>query len=185
VDEKGVEINAKSDASAAHDRDLHTVTGRNRLVPGCPSPFDSANPFEESFKGVELFTFPVSFQIWNIYFAKFVKRYGGTKIERARDLIEQALDMCPPKSCRPFFLMYVKLEEEHGLAKRATAIYDRATQVVTDEDKFEVCLFSLSLMLTQIVPEPDRCLIYILPKPLRTMACPRHERSTGRGWRRE
>ena len=35
--------------------------------------------FEESFKvyerGVELFTFPVSFEIWNIYLSKFVKRY--------------------------------------------------------------------------------------------------------------
>ena len=35
--------------------------------------------FEESFKvyerGVELFTFPIAFEIWNIYLAKFVKRY--------------------------------------------------------------------------------------------------------------
>ena len=26
-------------------------------------------------RGVELFTFPVSFELWNIYLAKFVKRY--------------------------------------------------------------------------------------------------------------
>jgi len=35
--------------------------------------------FEECFKvyerGVELFTFPVSFELWNIYLSKFVKRY--------------------------------------------------------------------------------------------------------------
>ena len=35
--------------------------------------------FEESFKvyerGVELFNFPVSFEIWNTYLAKFIKRY--------------------------------------------------------------------------------------------------------------
>jgi pre-mRNA-splicing factor SYF1 len=35
--------------------------------------------FEESFKvyerGVELFNFPISFEIWNIYLSKFVKRY--------------------------------------------------------------------------------------------------------------
>ena len=35
--------------------------------------------FEESFKvyerGVELFNFPISFEIWNIYHSKFVKRY--------------------------------------------------------------------------------------------------------------
>jgi pre-mRNA-splicing factor SYF1 len=34
--------------------------------------------------------------------------------------------------------MYTQLEEEHGLAKRAMSIYDRATQVVENEDKFEV-----------------------------------------------
>jgi len=35
--------------------------------------------FEESFKvyerGVELFNFPISFEIWNIYLAKFIRRY--------------------------------------------------------------------------------------------------------------
>lgn len=34
--------------------------------------------------------------------------------------------------------MYGKLEEEHGLAKRAMNVYERATQAVADEDKFEV-----------------------------------------------
>lgn len=36
--------------------------------------------------------------------------------------------------------MYAQLEEDHGLAKRSMAIYDRATQTVADADKFEVCL---------------------------------------------
>lgn len=67
---------------------------------------------------------------------------GETKIERARDLFEQALEKCPPKSCKPIFLMYAAYEEEHGLAKRAMSIYDRATRVVQDADKFEVCLSS-------------------------------------------
>ncbi len=108
-------------------------------------------------RGVELFTFPVSFELWNIYLSKFVKRYvstrclysvatkafcqqGGTKLERARDLFEQALEKCPPKSCKPIFLMYAKLEEDYGLAKRAMGIYERATQVVADDDKSEVGL---------------------------------------------
>ncbi|KAF4604099.1 pre-mRNA-splicing factor syf1 [Pleurotus pulmonarius] len=98
--------------------------------------------FEESFKvyerGVELFTFPVSFELWNIYLSKFIKRYGGSKLERARDLFEQALEKCPPKSCKPLFLMYSKLEEDYGLAKRSMSILERATQAVSDEDKFEM-----------------------------------------------
>lgn len=35
--------------------------------------------------------------------------------------------------------MYGKLEEEHGLGKRAMKIYERATEAVADTDKFEVC----------------------------------------------
>lgn len=66
-------------------------------------------------------------------------RQGGAKIERSRDLFEQALEKCPPKSCKPLFLMYARLEEDFGLAKRSMSIFDRATQVVADEDKFEVC----------------------------------------------
>jgi hypothetical protein len=34
--------------------------------------------------------------------------------------------------------MYAHLEEDFGLAKRSMSIYERATQVVADEDKFEV-----------------------------------------------
>ena len=37
--------------------------------------------------------------------------------------------------------MYGQLEEEYGLAKRAMNIYERATQAVADQDKFEVCNF--------------------------------------------
>lgn len=73
---------------------------------------------------------------------------GGSKLERARDLFEQSLEKCPPKSCKPLFLMYAQLEEEHGLAKRSMSIYDRATQVVADEDKFEVHSSFLHLYLT-------------------------------------
>jgi pre-mRNA-splicing factor SYF1 len=69
---------------------------------------------------------------------------GGEKLERARDLFEQALEKCPEKSCKPIFLMYAKLEEEYGLARRAMNIYDRATQVVADVDKFEVTLIRLT-----------------------------------------
>jgi pre-mRNA-splicing factor SYF1 len=29
-------------------------------------------------RGAELFTFPISFEIWNIYLSKFVKRYVST-----------------------------------------------------------------------------------------------------------
>ncbi|XP_057288221.1 pre-mRNA-splicing factor SYF1-like, partial [Pezoporus wallicus] len=61
--------------------------------------------FEESFKayerGVSLFRWPAVADIWLTYLTKFVARYGGRKLERARDLFEQALDGCPPGTPRP------------------------------------------------------------------------------------
>ncbi|SPO28054.1 related to SYF1 - member of the NineTeen Complex involved in splicing [Ustilago trichophora] len=104
--------------------------------------------FEEGFKvyerGVELFSYPVAFEIWNVYLSKFVKRYGGGKLERARDLFEQALDKCPARFCKPLMLMYGKLEEEHGLAKRAMKIYDRATRAVSTDDRFDMFVFYIA-----------------------------------------
>jgi hypothetical protein len=57
-------------------------------------------------------------------------------------LFEQALEKCPQKFCKPLFLMYAQLEEEHGLAKRAMNIYDRAATAVQDADKFDVSNFA-------------------------------------------
>ena len=36
------------------------------------------------------------------------------------------------------YLLYAKLEEEHGLARHAMEIYDRATRAVQPEDQYEV-----------------------------------------------
>ncbi|KAF9458638.1 hypothetical protein BDZ94DRAFT_1270105 [Collybia nuda] len=127
---------------SVYDKILELRIANAQIIVNYAAFLEENNYFEDSFKvyerGVELFTFPVSFEIWNIYLSKFVKRYAGSKLERARDLFEQALEKCPAKSCKPLFLMYAKLEEDFGLAKRSMAIFDRATQVVADDDKFEM-----------------------------------------------
>uniref|UniRef100_A0A915EKA3 Pre-mRNA-splicing factor SYF1 n=1 Tax=Ditylenchus dipsaci TaxID=166011 RepID=A0A915EKA3_9BILA len=96
------------------------------------------NYFEEAFKafekGIGLFRWPLVFDIWNIYLTKFINRYGGKKLERARDLFEQCLDKCPPKFAKNIFLLYAKLEEEHGLSRHAMEIYNRATEAVEKEE---------------------------------------------------
>ncbi|KAH9934833.1 uncharacterized protein B0H18DRAFT_1082601 [Fomitopsis serialis] len=120
---------------AVYDKILELRIANAQLIVNYAAFLEENKYYEESFKvyerGTELFTFPVSFEIWNIYLAKFTKRYGETKIERARDLFEQALEKCPPKSCKPIFLMY-------ATTKKTMSIYDRATRVVQDEDKFEL-----------------------------------------------
>eukprot|EP00800_Vazella_pourtalesii_P004699 TRINITY_DN1544_c0_g1_i1.p1 TRINITY_DN1544_c0_g1~~TRINITY_DN1544_c0_g1_i1.p1 ORF type:complete len:482 (+),score=137.30 TRINITY_DN1544_c0_g1_i1:558-2003(+) len=101
--------------------------------------------FEEAFKayekGIALFKWPHVFDLWNTYLCKFTKRYlplGGKYVERARELFEQALEGCPASFAKSIYLMYASLEEEHGLAKNAMGVYDRATAAVTSEDKLEI-----------------------------------------------
>ncbi|TCD61417.1 pre-mRNA-splicing factor syf1 [Steccherinum ochraceum] len=127
---------------AVYDKILELRIANAQIIVNYAAFLEENDYFEESFKvyerGVELFTFPVSFELWNIYLAKFIKRYSGTKIERTRDLFEQALEKCPEKSCKSIFMMYATYEEDYGLVKRAMSIYDRATKVVADADKFEL-----------------------------------------------
>ncbi|KAH7914669.1 hypothetical protein BJ138DRAFT_1143343 [Hygrophoropsis aurantiaca] len=135
-------IGTVDSAKAVYDKIMELRIANAQVIVNYAAFLEENQYWEDSFKvyerGTEVFTFPISFEIWNIYLSKFVKRYGGSKLERARDLFEQALEKCPPASCKPLFLMYGKLEEDFGLAKRAMSIYERATQVVADDDKFEM-----------------------------------------------
>ena len=60
---------------------------------------------------------------------------GGKKLERARDLYEQALPSAPPSEGKPLFEQYAKLEEEHGLSRHAMSIYERGCKKVPDAEK--------------------------------------------------
>ena len=71
--------------------------------------------------------------------------------------------------------MYAHLEEEHGLAKRAMAIYDRATRVVSDTDKFEMFAIYIaqaasSYGLPATRPIYERALETLPDKPASKMA---------------
>ncbi|KEY66578.1 hypothetical protein S7711_01872 [Stachybotrys chartarum IBT 7711] len=102
--------------------------------------------YEESFKiyerGLDLFNYPVAFELWNLYLTKAVDRKIG--IERLRDLFEQAVEECPPKFAKTIYLMYGNLEEERGLARHAMRIYERATRAVADEDRADMFNFYIT-----------------------------------------
>ena len=106
--------------------------------------------FEESFKiyerGLDLFSYPVAFELWNLYLTKAVDR--KISIERLRDLFEQAVEGCPPKFAKVLYLMYGSLEEERGLARHAMRIYERATRAVDDEDRLEMFNFYITKSAT-------------------------------------
>ncbi|KAL9142370.1 hypothetical protein ABFS82_14G165300 [Erythranthe guttata] len=95
--------------------------------------------FEDAFKvyerGVKIFKYPHVKDIWVTYLSKFVKRYGKSKVERARELFEHAVEMAPAESVKQLYLQYAKLEEDFGLAKRAMRVYDQATKAVPANEK--------------------------------------------------
>jgi pre-mRNA-splicing factor SYF1 len=98
--------------------------------------------FEESFtayeRGVELFPFPHAGAklLWKTYLQEFMDRYGGTKMERTRDLFHRCLEACPPEDCSEFFMMQGKFEEKHGLTKRALNVYRTMCQKVVPEEQY-------------------------------------------------
>jgi pre-mRNA-splicing factor SYF1 len=127
---------------AVYSRIMELKIATPQVIINFASFLEENNYFEESFRayerGIELFGYPVAFEIWNLYLTKFINRYGGTKLERARDLFEQALENCPKKFCKDIYLFYAKVEEDHGLARHALKIYDRATKAVEKKDLYEM-----------------------------------------------
>ena len=130
---------------AVYERIIELKIATPQIIINYGMYLEENNYFEEAFKayekGIELFRWPMVHDIWNTYLTKFLTRYGGSKLERARDLFEQCLEKCPPKLAKNFYLLYAKLEEDHGLAKRSMAVYDRATLGVQKSDQMQ--MFSL------------------------------------------
>lgn len=127
---------------AVYDRILDLKICTPQIIINYGLFLEEHNYFEETFrayeKGISLFKWPNVYDIWNTYLTKFLKRYGGSKLERARDLFEQCLENCPPDLAKCFYLLYAKLEEEHGLARHAMAVYERATTAVKPEEMFDM-----------------------------------------------
>ncbi len=98
--------------------------------------------FEDSFRvyerGIDLFKHPYVGPVWERYLDRFVTRYGATKLERLRDLFEQALEGEPPSAFKKrVFLQYASVEQEFGLARHSMAVLDRACKEVAPEDRFD------------------------------------------------
>jgi len=103
--------------------------------------------YEDSFtvfeRAVGLFPWPHALDLWVEYAQRFIERYGGSKVERMRDLFEQALGSCPadfvPKAA-PLFYLYAKFEEKHGLARRAMQVYERMCLAVPLKQRMDTYL---------------------------------------------
>lgn len=127
---------------AVYDRIIDLKIATPQIIINYGLFLEENNYFEEAFrayeKGISLFKWPNVYDVWNTYLTKFLKRYGGSKLERARDLFEQCVENCPEKFAKCLYLLYAKLEEEHGMARHAMAVYERATAAVLPEEMFDV-----------------------------------------------
>ncbi|KAJ3130230.1 pre-mRNA-splicing factor syf1 [Physocladia obscura] len=162
-----------------YERIMELKIATPQIIINCANFLEEQKWFEESYKayekGIELFGYPIAFELWNLYLQKFVARHGAEKLERARDLFEHALDKCPAKFAKTLYLLYAKLEEDHGLTRHAMKIYDRATRAVGDADRFQVFEYyiakSVSFFGRTSAREIYTRAIEVLPdKSARTMA---------------
>lgn len=63
------------------------------------------------------------YDIWNTYLTKFIDRYGGKKLERARDLFEQALDGCPAKFAKSVYIYPKHAENFSAVSLHSVSIF--------------------------------------------------------------
>eukprot|EP00588_Corethron_pennatum_P002261 CAMPEP_0194288800 /NCGR_PEP_ID=MMETSP0169-20130528/37633_1 /TAXON_ID=218684 /ORGANISM="Corethron pennatum, Strain L29A3" /LENGTH=1129 /DNA_ID=CAMNT_0039035901 /DNA_START=10 /DNA_END=3399 /DNA_ORIENTATION=- len=148
---------------AAYTRCIELGVATPQIILNSASFLKDQKFFEESFsayeKGLGLFPFPQphAAPIWTAYLEAFEERYGGSKMERSRELYERCLEGCPAKNTADYYLKYARLEEKYGLAKRALAVYERAALAVPQDQKLKayqlyVAKARLSFGLTKTRP---------------------------------
>ena len=58
--------------------------------------------------------------------------------------LSQVIEDVDEEGAMVFYLMYVKLEEKHGLIRHIMSILDRATNAVAEKDKYVMFLFYIN-----------------------------------------
>jgi pre-mRNA-splicing factor SYF1 len=147
---------SKDSVTAVYDSVLTLKIATPQVVVNYALYLESLQYFEESYKvyerGIELFKWPMAFDLWNIYLAKFLDRCvligaTGIKIERIRDLFEMAVDGCPEQFTMALYLVYGNFEEENGMTRRAMRIFDRATRAVPIDQRQKVYAYFVSRVI--------------------------------------
>jgi pre-mRNA-splicing factor SYF1 len=139
-------VGSLTETRAIYDRIFELRIATPQTVVNYANLLEEHNYYEDSFKiyerGLDLFSYPVAFELWNLYLTKAVDRQ--ISMERLRDLFEQAAESVPPQFAKSIYLMYGNLEEERGLARHAMRIYERATRAVSDEDRSSMFSFYIT-----------------------------------------
>ena len=132
-----------ANAKAAYARCVELGVATPQIILNYAAFLSENKYFEESFaayeKGISLFSFPHpgASPLWSAYLKAFHKRYGGTKVERSRELYERCVENIVPEKASEFYLTYANFEEKYGLAKRALGVYERLCTAVPREEKLK------------------------------------------------
>lgn len=128
--------------SSAYDRAFELKVVTPQMALNYAAYLEENNFFENSFRVYEraivLFEWPNVKPLWLTYLNKFMARYAGSKLERLRDLFEQATSKVSPSDAAELYIMYAKAEEEYGMSRHAMAVYDRATRIVPDNSRLDM-----------------------------------------------
>jgi len=122
--------------------DLKIVTVNNILE--AARNLEENKHFENAFKiyerGMTLFKWPAVLPVYLRYTRKFVDRFGGRKLERARELFEQAISGAPAEDPHLLmvYLLYAEMEEKVGLAQRAMDVYARAGKAIPQKQRADL-----------------------------------------------
>ena len=129
---------------AAYDCAIELKVATPQMVLSYAAYLEERAYFEDSFRaferGLAAFPWPHVRPIWLTYLRKFVARYGAGKLERCRDLFEQAVDGCPPADALLVYSLYADFEERFGSVRHAMGVLDRATKAVDAEHLYEAFL---------------------------------------------
>lgn len=155
-------VSTSEDVIKVHHRLFDLRIASPQTVLSGTSYLEGQRLFEQAFrlydKGASALSWPDALQVWVVYLTKFVKRFGSRKLERARDLFEEAIRSAPitrkgghkypHPQLRLLYVMYAEMEEKHSLARHALKVLSRAVKAVREEDRGDLYRLYIVKMAT-------------------------------------
>lgn len=90
-------------------------------------------------RGIQALGYPAAIDLWSLYLPQAIRHYAPLgQIERLRDLCEQSLRGCPPQYAAPLYLLYARVEEEHGLSSAVIRVLERALDNVPVDQQWDL-----------------------------------------------
>ena len=135
-------LGTQSSIREAYTKAMDTKVVTAQIILNYASYLKENNYFEDAFKayerGISLFRYPHLKDIWGAYLTDFTERYKGMKIERTRELFNEACKSVPAEYAGPIFLKYAAYEEQYGLARNTMQIYENAVKFVRKSDRLNI-----------------------------------------------